>query len=274
MYRKYLAAAVSGALLAGMITTMSSVMADNTNAQVNDQAAVVTTPQGSTAAAPATQAQTAPNTQTEPATASATTGKTVPDQTAGTTEQQVEKDWLKVSDDAMASMYDVYKARHAIFNGDPVQAVTFLDAATTRINATAEDAKQYSMDINAPETDDDYVPFNANLTVMDDFEPTQARSEHIAKSNEHLQKGEQKAAIEELKLSEVDAAVTFNLIPVNFAKDHITMSSELARKGKFYEANLALKAVDDAVITKAFSLSAQPEHTPDASGKPADKAGS
>jgi len=266
---------VSGALLAGALATMGSAMADDaagsTKAPASEQTAGVTT-QDKAAASTGTQSA-----QISPA---ATTGSTqaektpTPAKASTTAEQKLEQDWLKVSDDAMASMYDVYKARHAIFNGEPVQAVTFLDAATTRINATAQDAGQYDLDINAPKSDDDYVPFNANLTVVDDFEPTDTNAAHIAKSNTHLQKGDQKAAIEELKLSEIDAAITVNLIPVNFARKQITMAAGLARKGQFYEANLALKAVDDSVITRMFDLSAKPKDETDAGSKPPAKAGS
>lgn len=287
--KRLLAVAVSGTLLSGMIAatmqsataadasaaapvstqTAAAVPPDNTaatpyanspmagvatqgtvatpsNAPTNTQAAAVATPNNTTAAPSNNQA----NNQ-----AAATT----PQAKSAENDQKTEKDWLKVSDDAMTSMYDLNRARHAIFNGNPAQARTFLDAAVTRIDAASKDAQQYALDVKAPRPGDQYVPFNTSLTVLDTIKPTDAKAEHLAKANDHLQKGEKQKAMEELQISEVDAAITTSLIPVNFAKAQITQAAELAKKGQYYEANLALKAVDDSVLMQVFDLDNLPK---------------
>jgi len=174
-------------------------------------------------------------------------------------DKAVEKDFVKVSEDALMTMRNVRSARFAIFNGLPDRAQTHVDAAVARVAATVEDAEQYALDTKEPITDDRYVPFDASLTVMNTFVPSAEETKHIAKANEHLHKGEKKEALEVLKLGEIDVAVTARLIPVKLAKKHIEEAAKLVGEGKYYEANLALKAVEDAVVVETFAIDAVPE---------------
>jgi hypothetical protein len=176
-----------------------------------------------------------------------------------TTTEKAEKDFVKVSEDALMSMRDLHGARLEIFNGRPERARTYVDAAVTRIAAAVQDAEKYALDTKAPTEDDSYVPFDASLTVLHDFEPTSEKAKHIAKANEHLHKGEKKEAIETLKLAEVDLAVTTSLVPVKFAKEHIDEAAKLVGERKYYEANLVLKAVDDAVVVETYAIDAVPK---------------
>jgi len=173
--------------------------------------------------------------------------------------EAADKDFVKVSEDALMSMRDLHNARLAIFNGQPEQARTYVDAAVTRIAATEQEADKFALDTKAAKADDRYVPFDAALTVMDSYEPSEAKSEHIAKANEHLHKGEKTEAMEALKLGEIDVAVTTSLVPVKLAKAHIDEAAKLISEGKYYEANLALKVVDDAVVVETLAIDDLPK---------------
>jgi hypothetical protein len=173
--------------------------------------------------------------------------------------EAADEDFVKVSEDALMSMRDMRSARLAIFNGQPERARTYVDAAVTRIAATDKDAEKYTLQTKEPKENDRYVPFDANLTVMDTYEPSEANAEHIAKANEHLRKGEKKEAMDVLKLGEIDVAVTTSLVPVKLAKEHIDEAAKLIGEGKYYEANLVLKAVDDAVVVETFAINDLPK---------------
>ena len=173
--------------------------------------------------------------------------------------ERAEEDFVKVSDDALMSMRNLNSARLAIFNGEPERAQTYVDAAVTRIGATTADADKYALDIKEPKADDRYVPFDANLTVMDTYVPSEEKAKHIAKANEHLHKGEKKEAIEALKLGNIDVAVTTSLVPVQLAKENVDEAAKLIGEHKYYEANLALKAVDDAVVVETFAIDSVPK---------------
>ena len=58
---------------------------------------------------------------------------------------------------------------------------------------------------------------------------------------------------------------------MKFAKEHIETASALVREGKFYEANLALKSVSDAVIVQTFGVDEIPKTRADTHPHMGDK---
>jgi hypothetical protein len=179
-----------------------------------------------------------------------------------TTEQKkADQDLIKVSDDALLTMRNVGGARLAIFNGSPDKAQVYADAAVTRAAAALKDADKYALDIKASKKDgQQYLPFNAGLTVAETLQPTKEKLEHITKANMHLHKGETKQAMETLKVAGIDVALNTELLPIQSAKTHIDDAAKLIGEGKYYEANLALKAVEDSVITEVFNTDAIPQN--------------
>jgi hypothetical protein len=175
-------------------------------------------------------------------------------------QMKAEQDSFKVSEDALMTMRNVGGARLAIFNGTPDRAQLYADAAVTRADATLKDADKYAVDIKASaKNGDKYVPFNTDLTVAETFKPTKENLEHISMANRHMQKGETKKAIETLKVNGIDVAMTAELLPVQSAKTHIEDAAKLIGEGKYYEANLALKAVENSVVTEMFDTGAMPK---------------
>jgi hypothetical protein len=173
-------------------------------------------------------------------------------------EKAAEKDFVKVSEDALKTMRNLNGARLAIFNGQPDRAKTYVGDAKTSIASAVTDADKYALETKAPKEKDQYVPFDASLTVANEFVPTPEKTKRIAEANEHLHKGEKKKALQALKLGEIDVAVTASLVPVVFAKAHIDDAARLIGEHKYYEANLALKAVDDAVVVETYAVDAVP----------------
>lgn len=188
------------------------------------------------------------------ATGSTAAATTATPETKKIASKTAEKDFVKVSEDAMLTMRNVRGARLAIFNGLPDQAQTYTDAAVARVRATLKDADKYAVSNKGVHGNDTYVPFDASLTVADDFVPTPDKMKHVAKANEHLRKGEHKQALEVLKLGDVDVAVGTDLLPVKLAKKQIDQADKLIGEGKLYQANLALKSVEDAVIVETFGI--------------------
>lgn len=189
-------------------------------------------------------------------TAAAPSGKAAPSDQKES--KAAQSDLIQVSDDAFTTMRNVGAARLAIFNGRPEQAQTFVDAAVARSEASIKDAQKYAMDTHESKPDDLYVPFDANLTVSETMSLNEQNKEHVAKANEHLRKGENKQALEDLKLGDVDTIVAAKLVPMKYAKEHIDQAAKLMGEGKYYEANLALKAVEDAVVVETFALDSTP----------------
>jgi hypothetical protein len=177
-----------------------------------------------------------------------------------TEQKKADQDLIKVSDDALMTMRNVGGARLAIFNGVPDKAQVYADAAVTRATAALKDADKYALDIKASKNNDQkYLPFNAGLTVAETLKPSKEKLEHITKANMHLHKGETKQAIETLKVAGIDVALNTELLPIQSAKTRIEDAAKLIGEGKYYEANLALKAVEDSVITEVFNTDSIPK---------------
>ena len=172
-----------------------------------------------------------------------------------TTEQkQADQDIIKVSEDAQMTMRNVGGARLAIFNGSPDKAQIYADAAVTRAAATLKEADKYAVDTKASKKDGQkYVPFDSGLTVAETLEPGKEKPEHNTMANRHTHKGVTKKDIEALKVEGVDVAVTADLLPIQTAKTQIEEAAKLIGEGKYYEANLALKAVEDSVIVEILN---------------------
>ena len=173
--------------------------------------------------------------------------------------KKAEQDLVKVSQDALLSMRDLHNARWAIFNGNTDQAQTFVDAARTRIGIADKEAEKYALDVKAPKADDSYVPYDAEMTVMDDYQPQSSKINHIATVSKSKHQSENNKGDENLKLKETDVVLSTGMIPVDFAKEHINQASSLIKAGKYYQANLALKAVDDAVFVQTYALEDVPK---------------
>jgi len=162
---------------------------------------------------------------------------------------------VKVSEDTMLSMQDINEARLALFNGQLETARIEVDAALTRINSAVDEAEQYAVDVKAPHQDDLYVPFDTSVTLADTYEPNDVKADAAkVQARKHMHKGAESDATDKFKLSEVDFAVSAGLVPVKFAQQQVVDASKLIDKGDYYEANLALKAVDDAVIVQTVSV--------------------
>jgi hypothetical protein len=171
-----------------------------------------------------------------------------------------EDDLAKVSNDAMIAMRNINNARLAIFDGEPDEAQTYIDAATTRIHATEKDAAKYAVDTKQKKKPNDtYVVYDETLIVDDKYVPTEKKAKHIANADKHIHHGNKSAAIEEMKLANIAVSIDMHLVPVKFAEHEISTASKLVDSGKYYEANLALKSVQDSVISEIVSSEGKPK---------------
>jgi len=168
---------------------------------------------------------------------------------------QTNRDLDRASDDTMLTMRDVHEARIAIFNGEMDAARTHVDAAETRVNAAVNEAKSYARDVNKADQDDWYIPYDTNLAVVDTFHPMKIKTaQSDAKKGAHQQRNGAKNQQEQFTLNEEDIALSAGLVPVKFAQQQIAQASILLAKGDYYQANLALKAVDDAVMIQTYAV--------------------
>lgn len=154
-----------------------------------------------------------------------------------------------LSQDGYQAARDISMARVAIFQGDTQAASELLQRATRSLDVVEKAAAVRKADVKT-----EAVVIDSQLVLADNFVDTPKKRTHIAKANEHFAQGRGKEAHEELRLAEVDASLTQVLMPLDTTRRHLNAASTLMSAKQYYEANLALKAVEDGLLIDTVAI--------------------
>lgn len=167
--------------------------------------------------------------------------------------------FLKMAEDAGLAMRDIRIARVAIFNGATADGLAYAQAALLNLDHAKAAMSELQVDTRkqAPEGDA-YLPFDSSVIVAEGFAPEDTKAQAIDQANDALAAGDEAGAAETLKLANIDVTVSAAFLPVASSYDHVKDAVDLMRDGKYYEANLALKAVEDSAIVESYGTSALP----------------
>jgi hypothetical protein len=157
---------------------------------------------------------------------------------------QIGSDTRKFSQAGHSAMMNIGDARLAIFNGDTKTALKLMESAKTFLVQAEKDspAKLQS------------VPVDGQLALADDFMMTPEKKAHVDKANESFKKGDQATGLAELHQGAIDVNYTRWWLPMAPTETHLDKAISLANDSKYYEANLALKAIEDSVTVDSISL--------------------
>ncbi|SFM77822.1 YfdX protein [Methylobacterium pseudosasicola] len=93
-----------------------------------------------------------------------------------------------------------------------------------------------------------WLPVDAQLVLADDFVArNKDQSKAVDEANQHLKQGDRKGAADRLKLAGVDVDFTMAVVPLVKTTQGVDNAAKLIADGKYYEANAALKQVEDGV---------------------------
>ncbi len=214
-------------------------------------------------------ARAAENTKPPPASSSSATGG------------ESLKNMRQFSEAGHSAMMDIGDARLAIFDGNPKMAMKMMEMAKTYLSQADKDASSMNAatpsenakpGVNAkPGATNEAnprirsVPVDGQLALADDFVMTPEKKMHVDKANESFKKGDHAAGLEELKLGAIDVNYTRWWLPIAPTESHLDQAIKLANESKYYEANLALKAIQDSVTMDSVSFSDLPSGNKSAS---------
>lgn len=183
------------------------------------------------------------------------------------TETANEKILDKVSMESNTAMLQVRWARVALFDGEPDRAKDFLKEAKQNLGAAEKAAPELTVTVKSQTkvgdktvtTDEatqtmDYVPIDAGLVLAEDFVPTPDKEAKIKEANEHLKKGDSAKAVETLRAADIEVSASRVLMPLKTTMKHVDTALALLDEHKYYQANLALKAAEDGLITDTVVL--------------------
>jgi YfdX protein len=93
----------------------------------------------------------------------------------------------------------------------------------------------------------------------DDFVATPTKASAVTEANKNLAQGDQKGALEKLKLAHVDVNFTMAVLPLNTTIANVDQAAALIGQGKYYEANAALKTAQDNMRFDVINAVAVPQ---------------
>jgi hypothetical protein len=187
-----------------------------------------------------------------------------------------------LSQDAHAAMRGVTAARIAMFNGHVERAGTLMTeakAAFAKADKETPDVKiERTITVDGKvvsQTSDQsrvrLVPFDGEIDLSENFVMTPAKAGHVQRANDHLRKGERRQAVAALRDGEIDVSFARMFVPVELAQKHVDDAIRLAGEHKYYEANLALKAIEDSVTVDTVAFASPGGTAAPATSKPATR---
>jgi len=198
------------------------------------------------------------------------------DRAMSSEQQTADKDFGKLSTDGVKAFGELRLARLAIFNGDTAQAKSLIQDAQNALNTAKSDdtvftkaeadmkpapGMQQKGTANAtPSTTKvAWIPVDGQIALGEDYVATPEKQAGVAKADTQLKQGDKKGAVETLKLSNVDVDFTEAVAPLNATINGVNQAAQLIDQGHYYEANQALKTVEDGVRFDSDIVTATPD---------------
>lgn len=178
---------------------------------------------------------------------------------------------LKFSEDGNTALRDIEAARIAIFTGEPSSATAMIAKARSDLAKAEQAAELIVANAHAAKAGAkpaapakiDMIPVDGQLVLADDFVPTAEKQSHIAAANEKFKNGKRDEGLKELRLGEVQIVYNRLWMPVASALKHLDQATSFLADHKYYEANLALKAIGDGLTVESMSLNETPKAAPE-----------
>jgi hypothetical protein len=193
-------------------------------------------------------------------------------------QQTADRDFGKVSADGYKAFGDIRMARLAIFDGKPNDALKNIKAASASLQKASTDESVFikaEADLKPPKgvtqpTDAtgqpaagavQWLPIDGTMAIAEDYTQAPAKAASVAKANTQLKSGDHAHALETLKLAGVDVIFDEAVAPLHQSVDGVNQAEQLAQAGKYYEANQALKGVQDGIRFDEQDLATSPSAT-------------
>lgn len=182
-------------------------------------------------------------------------------------QQKMEQVLDKVSREADVAVREAGFARVAIFDGQVDQAKKLLEDAKANLAKAKRNAPTLTVSVKAVEKRggktidtekvterNDLLPIDATLSLSEDYVATPAKTAKVKEANEHLKKGDHPKALQVLEEADIGVSVSRVLMPLQRTIDEVDGALKQVAAGKYYEANLTLKGIEDGLIVDTVAL--------------------
>ena len=170
-----------------------------------------------------------------------------------------QKELIKTADEAVTTLTHVRSARLALLDNTIDVAKADVAEATKSLTQGEADLKALRVaDTEKPGAKPEYLPFDMSMTLTDTFKPTEENQAALAKAKGLMKSGDKDAAIDVLRTASVDVEISAALLPESLSMESLKKASQLIDSKNYFDANLALKSIEDGVIVRTFGIDAIP----------------
>lgn len=183
-----------------------------------------------------------------------------------TPSDQTQSAMLRTADEALLAVTRAHAARLALFDGKIDEAKANIDEAQAAFNVGEKGLNDLTIgDTEDPASKVMYLPFDMSMSLTDTFEPSAENQKAVETAAGQIKQGKTEEAIKTLKLANIDVNVSVALLPVVDTSASLENARTFIDDGKYYEANMALKKIEDSVLVRDYGIDALPvQGTPNA----------
>jgi hypothetical protein len=197
------------------------------------------------------------------------------------------RDFGKLSHDGFAALRDIRLARLAIFDGNTSDAKQDIDQASDSLQKAESDDSVFikaESDLKTPDgmaphatdtssgkappntTPVKWLPVDGAFTLGEDYVATPEKSAAIGKADAQIKQGNHDEAMDALKLAHVNVVFDVEVAPLDKTIAGVNQAKQLVDNGKYFEANQALKNVEDGMRYDVEDFVGMPTKTNAAKG--------
>lgn len=149
-------------------------------------------------------------------------------------------------------------------------------ASTDATNASSSKTDMASNDNSAPDQSKTWLPIDGQVMLGADYQVSDANTQAVQDANKAMKAGNTKEAHDQLKLAGVDVSFAVALVPLDQTVQDVQQAQSDLGAGKFYEANLDLKKVQDSIVVAEADAIGVPDSSGanDHAANAADQSGS
>jgi len=174
--------------------------------------------------------------------------------------QRTQKGMLATADEALTALTRAHAARLALFDNDVETAKSRLTEARAAFDRADKTVNDLTIgDAENPSKTAAYLPVDMSMALTDGFVATAQNTQALERAYGLARTGSPDDAIAALRLASIDVNVSAAMLPVIETADHLQKAQTLLDEGDAYGANLELKALEDSVIVRSFSIDAIPQ---------------
>lgn len=161
---------------------------------------------------------------------------------------------IKIPGHAKSVLSDTRAARVALFEGQTDAAIDLVQKALETFDAGVAD---YAVELDG---DAGFgIPVDSSVEFNEGFQPTESNAKVINQAGQLAQQGDSKAAVKTMIEGGIELDFKYAMLPVAPTVVSLNNALDDLQDGSFYEANIALKAIETSLVIEDYGVADTPK---------------